>query len=113
MSLNHPTGSTWPQPTQLLKDLSKKGHIGFSLPESEFPEADKIPTTLARANTDHLPELSELDVVRHFTRLSQLNYSIDGGMYPLGSCTMKYNPRINEVTGAHPLFARLHPLAPE
>ncbi len=103
----------WPQPTKLLKDLSKKGHEGFSLSESDFPEAEKIPSTLARKSTALLPELSELDVVRHFTRLSQLNYSIDGGMYPLGSCTMKYNPRINEITGSHPLFARLHPQSPE
>jgi len=103
----------WPQPTPLLKEQSKKGHEGYSLAESEFAEAEKIPATLTRKSVPTLPELSELDVVRHFTRLSQLNYSIDGGMYPLGSCTMKYNPRINEVTGSHPLFARLHPLSPE
>lgn len=103
----------WPQPTPLLKEQSKKGHEGFSLADSEFAEAEKVPTTLSRKSVPTLPELSELDVVRHFTRLSQLNYSIDGGMYPLGSCTMKYNPRINEVTGSHPLFARLHPLSPE
>jgi glycine dehydrogenase subunit 2 len=105
--------SNWPQPTKLLKNSSKKGHEGFSLPESPFAEAEKIPDSLGRKVSNHLPELSELDAVRHFTRLSQLNYSIDGGMYPLGSCTMKYNPRINEVTGSHPLFARLHPFAPE
>lgn len=109
--MNTQTG--WPQATQLLKDLSKKGHEGFSVSDSEFGEAEKIPSSLSRKNSPTLPELSELEVVRHFTRLSQLNYSIDGGMYPLGSCTMKYNPRINEVTGSHPLFARLHPLAPE
>ncbi|MEZ4814821.1 MAG: aminomethyl-transferring glycine dehydrogenase subunit GcvPB [Bdellovibrionota bacterium] len=105
--------SGWPQASTLLKEQSKKGHEGFSLADSEFPEAEKIPTTLTRKHIPGLPELSELDVVRHFTRLSQLNYSIDSGMYPLGSCTMKYNPRINEVTGSHPLFARLHPLSPD
>ena len=59
-----------------------------------------------------MPELSELDVVRHFTHLSKLNYSIDGGFYPLGSCTMKYNPKINEVTSRLPGFAFTHPLQP-
>jgi glycine dehydrogenase subunit 2 len=59
-----------------------------------------------------LPEIAEIDVVRHFTRLSHLNYSIDEGIYPLGSCTMKYNPRINEVTARLPGFAQIHPLQP-
>src|SRR5690606_22867882 len=59
-----------------------------------------------------LPEMSELDVVRHFTHLSQKNYAIDLGFYPLGSCTMKYNPKINEVTSRLPGFANTHPLQP-
>jgi glycine dehydrogenase subunit 2 len=59
-----------------------------------------------------MPEVSEVDVVRHFTRLSKLNYCIDEGMYPLGSCTMKYNPKINEETARLPGFAGLHPLQP-
>ncbi len=57
-----------------------------------------------------LPEVSEIDVVRHYTRLSQLNHSIDTGFYPLGSCTMKYNPKVNEVAARLPGFASLHPL---
>ncbi len=103
---------SWPLETDQLNSLSKKGHKGFSISKSDFEAADKIPDSLSRKDLLPLPECSELTIVRHFTRLSQLNYSIDGGMYPLGSCTMKYNPRINEVSGSHPLFARLHPLSP-
>ena len=58
------------------------------------------------------PEVAEVDVVRHFTRLSRLNYCIDQGIYPLGSCTMKYNPRVNEATARLPGFAFIHPLQP-
>ena len=57
-----------------------------------------------------LPEVSEVDVVRHYLRLSQLNYCVDTGLYPLGSCTMKYNPKVNEAAARLPGFARLHPL---
>jgi len=84
-----------PPPVSLKSDWRE------SLPESMRPQSK--PT---------LPELSELEVVRHFVRLSQLNYGIDTTMYPLGSCTMKYNPRINEVTSRLPGFARLHPMLP-
>jgi len=66
-----------------------------------------------RQDMDHFPQLSEFEVVRHFTRLSQLNHSIDAGMYPLGSCTMKYNPRINEEVAANPSFTKMHPYMPE
>ena len=59
-----------------------------------------------------MPELSEMDVIRHFTRLSQLNYSIDTGFYPLGSCTMKYNPKVNEEAARLPGFAWAHPMQP-
>ena len=69
------------------------------------------PENLLRENLP-LPELSELDVVRHFTNLSKLNYSIDSGFYPLGSCTMKYNPRINEVTARLPGLFTTHPFQP-
>ena len=66
-----------------------------------------------RGKPPRLPEMAEVDVVRHFTRLSKLNYSVDEGFYPLGSCTMKYNPKVNEVAARMPGFARLHPLQPE
>lgn len=111
MSDTSATPGTWPQSTPLLKDLGISGHKGYSLPKNSFGEG-AIPASLKRKEKLKFPECSELDIVRHFTRLSQLNYSIDGGFYPLGSCTMKYNPRINEVTGSHPGFARLHPFSP-
>ncbi|TDA64726.1 MAG: glycine dehydrogenase subunit 2 [Chloroflexi bacterium] len=91
-------------------ELSSAGRIGVRFPEPDVPLA-KLPAGLER-ETLPLPELSELDVVRHFTHLSQLNYSIDGGFYPLGSCTMKYNPKINEETARLPGFAFTHPLQP-
>jgi glycine dehydrogenase subunit 2 len=69
-----------------------------------------LPARLRRKTAPPLPEVSELDGMRHFTRLSQKNYSIDAQFYPLGSCTMKYNPRINEKVAAMPGFARLHPM---
>ena len=74
---------------------------------------EEVPANMLADQPPALPELSELEVVRHFVRLSQLNYGIDTTMYPLGSCTMKYNPRINEVTARLPGFARLHPLQDE
>lgn len=74
---------------------------------------DEISAELLSEKPPELPELSELEVTRHFVRLSQLNYGIDTTMYPLGSCTMKYNPRINEVTARLPGFARLHPMQSE
>ena len=80
------------------------------------PPADAlagIPAGQLRATPAGLPELAEPEVVRHFVRLSQLNYSVDGGFYPLGSCTMKYNPKINEWSARLPGFAALHPLAPD
>ena len=102
---------SWPLLTKLSKDLSVKGREGFSLPKIDT-EAPAPSDKFARKKAPQLPELSELDVVRHFTRLSTLNYSIDGGFYPLGSCTMKYNPRINEATASDPAFVHLHPLTP-
>ena len=91
-------------------ELSSPGRIGFRFPNLDVPQS-VLPESLIRTNLP-LPELSELDVVRHFTHLSRLNYSIDQGFYPLGSCTMKYNPRINEVTARLPGFLNTHPLQP-
>ena len=94
----------------LLCELSVPGRQGVRFPERDVPYAE-LPAGLVREDLP-LPELSEVDVVRHFTRLSKLNYCIDEGMYPLGSCTMKYNPKINEETARLPGFALTHPLQP-
>jgi glycine dehydrogenase subunit 2 len=93
-----------------LCDLSVAGRQGISFPEPDVPLAP-LPEGFIREDLP-MPELSELDVIRHYTRLSQLNYSIDTGFYPLGSCTMKYNPKINEDTARYPGFAFTHPLQP-
>ena len=93
-----------------LCELSVKGRQGVRFPKPDVPES-ALPTDFLRSDLP-LPELSEVDVVRHFTRLSQLNYGIDMGMYPLGSCTMKYNPKVNEDTSRLPGFANVHPLQP-
>ncbi|MYD08468.1 MAG: aminomethyl-transferring glycine dehydrogenase subunit GcvPB, partial [Chloroflexi bacterium] len=101
--------------TQLLEpliyDLSAPGRIGVNLPECDVPESP-LPAELLRADLA-LPEVGEVQVVRHFVKLSQLNYSIDQGLYPLGSCTMKYNPKVNEDAARLPGFAQLHPLTDE
>ncbi|MGC9522570.1 MAG: aminomethyl-transferring glycine dehydrogenase subunit GcvPB [Anaerolineae bacterium] len=94
-----------------IYELSSPGRQGTQLPALDVPQAE-LPDDLAREALP-LPELSEIDVVRHFTRLSQLNYAIDKGIYPLGSCTMKYNPKINEETARLPGFAGAHPHQPE
>ncbi len=91
----------------LIYDLGAPGREGVKLPAPDVPETE-IPSNLLRDSLD-LPEVSELDVVRHFTRLSRLNFGIDTTFYPLGSCTMKYNPRINEDMARLPGFAHLHP----
>ncbi len=93
-----------------IYELSQSGRKGVTFAKSDVPHYD-LPTELQRDSL-HLPELSELDVTRHFTHLSQLNYSIDGGFYPLGSCTMKYNPKINEEMARLPGLANAHPLQP-
>jgi glycine dehydrogenase subunit 2 len=93
--------------------LIRQGH---RLPPLDVPDVDPagvIPANLLREALDDMPDLAELEVARHFHRLSQLNYSVDEGLYPLGSCTMKYNPRVNERTARLPGFADLHPLQPE
>jgi glycine dehydrogenase subunit 2 len=94
-----------------IYELSAKGRTGVNFPRSDVPQTE-LPKAFLRKDLP-LPELSELDVVRHFTHLSSLNYCIDGGFYPLGSCTMKYNPKINETTARIPGFALTHPHQPE
>ena len=95
----------------IIYELGSPGRKGVRPPALDVPKSD-LPDTLVREDLP-LPEVSEVDVVRHFTRLSHLNYAIDIGMYPLGSCTMKYNPKINEVTARLPGFAGLHPFQEE
>lgn len=92
---------------KLIFELSKPGRTGYSLPE---PETDSCP--VFRKAPLELPEVSEIDVVRHYTNLSQMNFGVDTGFYPLGSCTMKYNPKINEEISQLPGFQGLHPLQP-
>lgn len=94
-----------------LFDLSSPGRVGVRFPAPDVPLSDPLPANLLRADLP-FPEVAEIDVVRHFTRLSRLNYCIDQGIYPLGSCTMKYNPRINEAVARLSGFARIHPHAP-
>jgi glycine dehydrogenase subunit 2 len=94
-----------------LYELSSAGRRGCEMPQPDVPEA-RLPVALLREEIG-LPELSELDVVRHFTRLSQRNFGVDTGFYPLGSCTMKYNPRINEVAARLEGFTGTHPLQPQ
>ena len=99
----------------VIVELSTPGRVGFSFPEPDVPERPierLLPVDQIREAPPGLPEVSELDVVRHYTRLSHRNFSIDEGFYPLGSCTMKYNPKIHEETAALPGFRRLHPYAP-
>ena len=101
---------------KLAFELSSPGRDAYSLPESDVPVKDVralLPARYLRGEAPALPELSEFDVVRHYSRLSQMNYGLDTHFYPLGSCTMKYNPKINEDMARLPGFARLHPLAPE
>ena len=98
---------------KLIFDLSKAGRQGYSLPVNRWDSSvSELPAGLLRSEAPALPEVSELDVVRHYTNLSQMNFGVDSGFYPLGSCTMKYNPKINEEIAAMPAFAGLHPLQP-
>src|SRR5215212_2363456 len=105
------------QNESLIFERSQTGRKGYRLPPldvDETPLDEIVPAALRRREAlDGVPEVSEVDVVRHFTRISTWNYSIDLGMYPLGSCTMKYNSRLNEKVARLSGFANLHPLAPE
>ncbi|MFN8521283.1 MAG: aminomethyl-transferring glycine dehydrogenase subunit GcvPB [Chloroflexota bacterium] len=96
-----------------MAELSVPGRRTDQVPHAPADALEGIPTDQLRAAPAGLPELSEPQVMRHFTNLSHLNHSVDGGFYPLGSCTMKHNPRINEAAARLPGFARLHPLAPD
>ena len=96
-------------------EISRPGRVGVQLPASDVPEkslSDLLPGVALR-ETLPLPELAEPDVMRHFVRISNLNYNVDKGFYPLGSCTMKYNPKVNDMAVGLPGFARIHPFQPQ
>ena len=96
----------------LIFELSHPGTCGYSLPRNRFGHHE-VPAELRRANDAELPECDELTVVRHYTNLSANNFGVNNGFYPLGSCTMKYNPVINEEVAMIPQFQNMHPLQPE
>jgi glycine dehydrogenase subunit 2 len=101
---------------QLIYEKSRKGRRASTLPSPGVPEkeiSELLPKQFIRSVAPQLPEVSELEVMRHFVRLSYLNHSIDKGFYPLGSCTMKYNPKINDALAAIDGFRSLHPYQPE
>lgn len=100
----------------LIFELSRPGRSAYSLPECDVPEEkleDLLPAGLLREEPAALPEVSEVDVIRHYTALSRRNFGVDNGFYPLGSCTMKYNPKINEDVARFSGFAKIHPYQPE
>jgi glycine dehydrogenase subunit 2 len=110
--------ATWDEP--VIFRLGRKGRSGHSLPEAEDEVCRAVgnvnqilPENMRRMQRPNLPELSEVEVARHFTRLSEMNYGIDSGFYPLGSCTMKYNPKINEFLARSPTLSMVHPYQDE
>ena len=102
---------------KLIFEISRPGRVGYSLPKNwttDKPDGEfSIPSNLLRETPAELPEASELDVVRHYTNVSNKNFGVETGFYPLGSCTMKYNPKINEEMASHTAFKGLHPLQNE
>jgi glycine dehydrogenase subunit 2 len=106
------TGIKYAEP--LIFERSRPGRVGFSLTSrATDDDCEDIPAALRRTTPPALPEISEPEAVRHYVRLSQHNFAVDHGMYPLGSCTMKYNPKINEATSRYPGFTMGHPYHPE
>ena len=100
----------------LISEYSKPGRSAYSLPKldvGEKPISELIPKEFLNDSDPNLPEVSEVDLVRHFTNLSQKNFGVDSGFYPLGSCTMKYNPKVNEDISRLEGFTNIHPLQPE
>ena len=101
---------------KLIIELSKEGRKAYSIPKNDVETVDPekyIPENVLRKEDPKLPEVYEVDVIRHYTNLSNKNYGVDTGFYPLGSCTMKYNPKINEDMAKLPNFANIHPRQPE
>ena len=101
---------------KLIFEKGAPGRRTYTLPAMDVPTEpieNLVPANMLRKEPAPLPEVSEIEVVRHYTHLSQRNFGIDTGFYPLGSCTMKYNPKLNEDIAALPGFAHVHPLQPE
>jgi glycine dehydrogenase subunit 2 len=116
MSEGRQLPSVWWRNEPLLFERSRAGRVGVQVPDAggeEIPLDELLPEEGRRDGVDGFPELSEVDVIRHFTRISRNNYAVDLGPYPLGSCTMKYNPRINEQICRLPGFSESHPLQPD
>ncbi|MNO28102.1 putative glycine dehydrogenase (decarboxylating) subunit 2 [compost metagenome] len=100
----------------LIFERSRPGRIGYSLPECDVPAVPKeelVPQGMLRSERLAFPEVYEVDVIRHYTALSRRNFGVDNGFYPLGSCTMKYNPKVNEDVARYPGLAKIHPYQPE
>ncbi len=100
----------------LIREKGRDGRRGYALPKLDVEKVDVgkiVPEAMLRKEKPGLPEVDEPAVIRHYTNLSRRNWGIDTNFYPLGSCTMKHNPRVNEVAAAAPGFAGLHPLQPE
>jgi glycine dehydrogenase subunit 2 len=106
------SNETCTAPPRLIFESGSPGRSGFYWPAEAGEIANQIPAALLRDDIPGFPELGELEVLRHFTRLSQRNFGIESQFYPLGSCTMKYNPKINEVVARFPGIAQIHPLTP-
>ena len=102
--------------TVTIFERSREGRRAFAPPVSDVPEtpvAELLPESAIRKQPAELPEIAEPEIVRHYNNLSKKNFDLDTGLYPLGSCTMKYNPKLNENVAALPGFRQLHPLQPE
>jgi glycine dehydrogenase subunit 2 len=106
-------GVTGPRLQSTIFEKSRPGRGGGKIPHPPKGALDRLPAAARRSRPAALPELNELEVARHYVNLSQLNFAIDTGFYPLGSCTMKFNPKVNEWAARLPGFAGLHPLAPD
>ena len=98
---------------ELIFDMSKEGRKGYTLPARDVPKAPDLPKNLLRSEDVLLPSVTENEVVRHFTNLSIQNYNVDRNFYPLGSCTMKYNPKFTEAIASREEFTSQHPLLPQ
>src|SRR5207342_940015 len=105
------TGPERDHTVKLIYERSQAGRRGFAVPKPDLP-VPAVPAGLARKEPPRLPELSEPEVLRHFTKLSQRNFGVDNGFYPLGSCTMKYNPKVCEEMARLAGFSEAHPLLP-
>src|SRR5512144_1341834 len=99
-----------PMVEPLIYEISKPGRRGVNLPDLDVPLSELPPGVRDEVP---LPEVAEVDLVRHYIHLSQMNHGVDTGFYPLGSCTMKYNPKVNEAAASMSGFACVHPLQPE